>query len=104
MRCRSSGRPVKRFNAIPGISWLAPDGLFCPCVNCSGLIGRTTPRGKVLNDDAEVALYLLEDAGVAVVAGSAYGLSPYFRMLIAASIEIIAEGCRKIAEVVAALE
>jgi aspartate aminotransferase len=48
-------------------------------------------------------LYLLEDAGVAVVSGSAYGLSPYFRMSIAANIEIIAEGCRKIAEVVAAL-
>ena len=94
---------VKALNAIPGISCLAPDGSFCLYVNCSGLIGRTTPRGTVLNDDTEVVLYLLEDAGVAVVAGSAYGLSPYFRMSIAAGIEIIAEGCRKIAEVVAAL-
>lgn len=94
---------VKALNAIPGISCLAPDGSFCLYVNCSGLIGRTTPRGRVLNEDTEVVLYLLEDAGVAVVAGSAYGLSPYFRMSIAANIEIIAEGCRKIAEVVAAL-
>ncbi|MGF6644900.1 aspartate transaminase [Paraburkholderia sp. GAS82] len=94
---------VKALNAIPGISCLAPDGSFCLYVNCSGLIGRTTPRGRVLNEDTEVVLYLLEDAGVAVVSGSAYGLSPYFRMSIAANIEIIAEGCRKIAEVVAAL-
>jgi aspartate aminotransferase len=94
---------VKALNAIPGISCIAPDGSFCIYVNCSGLIGRTTPQGRVLNDDTEVVLYLLEDAGVAVVAGSAYGLSPYFRMSIAADIRVIAEGCRKIAEVVAAL-
>ena len=94
---------VKALNAIPGISCLAPDGSFCLYANCSGLIGRTTPQGKVLNDDVEVVLYLLEHAGVAVVAGSAYGLSPYFRMSIAADINVIAQGCRKIAEVVAAL-
>jgi aspartate aminotransferase len=48
-------------------------------------------------------MYLLESEGVAVVAGTAYGLSPYFRLSIATSIETLEEGCKRIARAVAAL-
>jgi aspartate aminotransferase len=90
-------------NAIAGISCRTPGGAFYLYVNCSGMIGRTTPQGKRLEGDNDVVLYLLEQAGVALVAGSAYGVSPYFRMSIATRIEVIDEGCRKIAAAVAAL-
>ena len=90
-------------NAIPGISCGAPDGAFYLYVNCGGLLGKTTPFGKRLDTDSDVVLYLLEHAGVAVVAGTSYGLSPYFRMSIATSVDTIGEGCRKIAEAVATL-
>ncbi|WP_175945973.1 aspartate transaminase [Burkholderia pyrrocinia] len=90
-------------NAIPGISCGAPDGAFYLYVNCGGLLGKTTPFGKRLDTDSDVVLYLLEHAGVAVVAGTSYGLSPYFRMSIATSVDIIGEGCRKIAEAAGAL-
>ena len=65
-------------NAIPGLSCSAPAGAFYLYVNCAGLIGKTGSDGKALADDGDVVLFLLEHAGVAVVAGTAYGLSPYF--------------------------
>jgi len=95
---------LARINAIAGLSCRAPDGAFYLYINCAGLIGRTTPEGKVLADDGDVVMYLLESVGVAVVAGTAYGLSPYFRLSIATSLENLEEGCRRIARAVAALD
>ncbi|HSW03872.1 aspartate transaminase [Aquabacterium sp.] len=96
-------RTLARINAIPGLSCRAPDGAFYLYVNCAGLIGKTTPMGTQLADDGEVVMYLLDRVGVAVVAGTAYGLSPYFRLSIATSIEALDEGCERIARAVAAL-
>jgi len=93
-------RALELINATPGLSCRAPGGAFYLYVNCSGMIGRTTPEGKKLETDMEVVMYLLEGVGVALIAGSVYGLSPYFRMSIATSIEIIEEGCRRIAKAV----
>lgn len=97
-------RTLANINAIPGLSCSAPDGAFYLYVNCGGLIGKTTPEGKRLGTDGDVVMYLLESVGVAVVAGAAYGLSPYFRLSIATSIENLDEGCRRIAKAVAALD
>jgi len=94
---------LEGINAIPGLSCRTPDGAFYLYVNCGGLIGKTTPGGKVLREDGDVVMYLLESEGVAVVAGTAYGLSPYFRLSIATSLEILQEGCNRIARAVAAL-
>lgn len=97
-------RTVEALNAISGISCRAPEGAFYLYVNCSGLIGRTTPAGSKLASDTDVVMYLLESQGVALVAGAAYGLSPYFRLSIATSIETLEEGCKRIARAVAALD
>jgi aspartate aminotransferase len=96
-------RTLALINAIPGLSCAAPPGAFYLYVNCGGLIGKTTPSGKVLAEDGDVVMYLLESEGVAMVAGTAYGLSPYFRLSIATSIEILEEGCTRIARAVAEL-
>ena len=96
-------RTLTLINAIPGLSCAAPPGAFYLYVNCAGLIGKTTPAGKVLAEDGDVVMYLLESEGVAMVAGTAYGLSPYFRLSIATSIEILEEGCARIARAVAEL-
>jgi aspartate aminotransferase len=48
-------------------------------------------------------MFLLEHAGVAVVAGTAYGLSPYFRISIATSLNILEDGCARIAAAVDSL-
>lgn len=84
-------------SAIPGLSCRLPEGAFYVFVNCAGLIGLRTPEGAVLGNDEDVVMYLLEHAGVAVVAGSAYGVSPYFRLSTAASLDTLREGCERIA-------
>jgi aspartate aminotransferase len=96
-------RTAQRINAIPGLSCAMPDGTFYLYVNCAKLIGKSVPGGKQLDTDEDVVMYLLESAGVAVVAGSAYGLSPYFRISIATSIETLMEGMDRMARVVADL-
>jgi aspartate aminotransferase len=94
---------LARINAIPGLGCRSPEGAFYLYVNCGGLIGKATPAGKLLAEDGDVVMYLLESEGVALVAGTAYGLSPYFRLSIATSIDILEEGCTRIARAVAAL-
>ena len=96
-------RTAAGLNAIPGLSCALPEGAFYLYVNCAELIGRTTPDGRRLENDGDVVLYLLERAGVAVVAGAAYGLSPYFRLSIATSQDKLDEGVARIAAVVAEL-
>jgi aspartate aminotransferase len=94
---------AKGLAAIPGLSCRVPEGAFYLYVNCQGLLGRTTPDGNVLRTDGDVVLYLLERAGVAVVAGEAYGLSPYFRLSIATSLETLKDGVARIGRAVAEL-
>jgi aspartate aminotransferase len=96
-------RCLEQLNAIDGLSCRKPDGAFYLYVNCSGLLGKTTAQGKRLDSDYDVVMYLLESQGVAVVAGTAYGLAPFFRMSIATDIKTLDEGCSRIAAAVAAL-
>ena len=95
---------AQRLNAIAGLSCPLPAGAFYLYVNCGGLIGKSTPAGKQLASDCDVVMYLLEHAGVAVVAGSGYGLSPYFRLSIATSLDTLREGADRIANAVADLK
>lgn len=85
------------FNSIDGISCLKPEGAFYlyPCV--SGLLGRRTPQGKVLESDLDVGAYLLQQAEVAVVPGTAFGLAPYFRISFATATETLHQACERIA-------
>ncbi|SAK91666.1 aspartate transaminase [Caballeronia ptereochthonis] len=100
---RRRNRAVELLNQIPGLSCKAPGGAFYLFVNCAGLIGRKTPTGQTLENDSDVVLYFLETAGVALIAGSAYGTPNYFRASIATSIEIIDEGCDKLRRAVGEL-
>jgi aspartate aminotransferase len=97
-------RTAAAINAIPGLSCRLPEGAFYLFVNCAGLIGRTTPGGRRLETDGDVVLYLLEQAGVALVAGTAYGLSPFFRLSIATSQDILDDGVARIADAVGKLQ
>lgn len=92
-----------RLNAIPGLSCTVPDGAFYLFPNCAGVIGRTTPEGRVIETDLDFVLHLLDGVGVAALQGAAYGLSPYFRLSIATSMEAIREACDRIERAVADL-
>jgi aspartate aminotransferase len=97
-------RAVELLNAIDGINCRTPDGAFYIYPSCAGLIGRKRPDGRILESDLDVALYFLEDAGVAVLDGSAYGLSPYLRLSIATSLDAIEDACARIKRACAALQ
>ena len=87
---------VSMLNQANGIECLTPEGAFYVYPSCAGMIGKTTPDGKVLESDLDVATYLLEAEGVAVVFGEAFGLSPYFRVSYATSTELLVEACERI--------
>ncbi|MEN5167824.1 aminotransferase class I/II-fold pyridoxal phosphate-dependent enzyme [Achromobacter kerstersii] len=90
-------------NAVPGIRCPLPQGAFYVYPSVDGLLGKRTPAGRALQSDLDVVMYLLDEAGVAVLDGAAYGLSPYLRLSFATSMENIEEGCRRIHEACAAL-
>ena len=96
-------RIVALLNAVPGIRCPQPQGAFYVYPSVEGLLGKRTPAGRVLEHDLDVVMYLLDEAGVAVLDGAAYGLSPYLRLSFATSMENIEEGCRRIREACAAL-
>ena len=88
---------VPRLAAIPGLACDLPHGAFYIYVSCAGWLGKRTPQGRKLENDADVTAYLLE-AGVAVPNGAGYGLSPYFRVSFAASLPTLEEACRRIGD------
>lgn len=93
----------KRLNAIPGLSCIVPDGAFYLYPSCAGVIGKKTPEGKLIENDLDFVLYLLDGVGVAALQGAAYGLSPYFRISFATSMEVIEDACDRIERAVKAL-
>lgn len=91
---------------IAGIEELTlapPEGAFYAYIGCADLIGRRTPKGAVLKDDVAVADYILAEGHVSSVPGTAYGLSPFFRISTATSDEILTEAIARIRRAVAAL-
>lgn len=88
---------------VPGLQLLPPQGAFFAFVHVGGLIGRRSAGGRVLRTDADVTDWLLDEAGVAVVDGASFGLSPYIRLSTAAADEVLHDAVRRIAEAVAAL-
>ena len=89
---------VNALNKINGVSCEMPEGAFYVFPNCSGIIGKKTKNGKILDNDEDVVTALLEDAGVAVVQGSAFGLEGYFRISYATSDELLSSACNRISE------
>ena len=94
----------ERLSAISGMTTARPAGAFYIYPDVSALIGRRTPEGEVIETDTALTLYLLKSVGVAVMDGSAYGMSPCLRLSFATSEDSIAEGCALIAEACAALK
>jgi aspartate aminotransferase len=87
---------VAELNKAPGLHCHKPEGAFYVYPSCAGTLGRTTPGGKRIDSDEDFVTALLEETGVAVVHGSAFGLAPYFRISYATSTEVLAEACRRI--------
>ncbi|MCT2540842.1 pyridoxal phosphate-dependent aminotransferase [Sedimentimonas flavescens] len=87
---------VKALNECPGINCPTPEGAFYVYPSIAGCIGKTSAGGAAIADDEAFATALLEETGVAVVFGSAFGLSPNFRISYATSDAQLTEACARI--------
>jgi aspartate aminotransferase len=95
---------VKGIAGIEGLTLPPPEGAFYAYIGCADLIGRKTPGGQVLVDDVAVSDYILAEGHVSSVPGTAYGLSPFFRISTATSDEVLVEAIARIGYAVAALQ
>jgi aspartate aminotransferase len=87
---------VKALNAIEGIECINPDGAFYVFPSCKGLIGKKDSKGKEIKKDTDFVQSLLENNGIAVVQGSAFGLEGFFRISYATSMENLKKALEKI--------
>jgi aspartate aminotransferase len=94
---------VSMLNAIDGVTCPTPEGAFYVYPDIAGCIGKTSKAGTVITNDEVFATALLEETGVAVVFGAAFGLSPNFRVSYATSDENLLEACTRIQTFCAAL-
>jgi aspartate aminotransferase len=94
---------VMMLNEAQGLTCPTPEGAFYVYPSIAGCIGKSTPSGKIIESDEDFATCLLEDHGVAVVFGAAFGLSPNFRVSYATSNAALIEACTRIQAFCAAL-
>ncbi len=87
---------VGMLNQIDGMHCPTPEGAFYVYPEFSALIGKTTPKGKVIATDEDMIGYFLDDARVAAVHGAAFGLSPAMRISYATSEALLREACTRI--------
>ena len=87
---------VSMLNDADGIVCPAPEGAFYVYPNIAGCIGKTSAEGTKITNDEVFATALLEETGVAVVFGAAFGLSPNFRVSYATSDDALREACTRI--------
>ena len=89
---------VAGLNAAPGLSCAMPQGAFYAFPSCEGLLHKTSPGGRVLETDEDVAQAILDEVHVAVVPGSAFGLGPFIRISYALDDEALGRACSQIAK------
>ena len=87
---------VSMLNQANGVSCPTPEGAFYVYPSVKGCMGKTTAGGTRLETDEDFVTALLEEEGVAVVHGAAFGLSPFFRISYATSTEALEEACMRI--------
>ena len=87
---------VSKLNQAEGIECPTPEGAFYVYPSIAGCVGKTSASGKRIETDEDFAVALLEEEGVAVVHGAAFGLSPYFRVSYATSTQDLEEAGNRI--------
>lgn len=90
----------KIMSNIQGIECNKPEGAFYLFPRCSSAFGRNTKSGSIIRNSNDFSAYLLEEAGVAVVPGIAFGLDEYFRLSYALSVDTLTDACLRIKKAV----
>ena len=87
---------VAGLNQTGSLSCLSPDGAFYAYPDCSDVIGKQTPAGKVLQTDTDFAMAIMSEAHVAVVPGTAFHGAPHIRLSFASDTPLLIEACSRI--------
>jgi aspartate aminotransferase len=87
---------VQRLRAIPGFTCRRPEGAFYVFAGCAALLGSTTPSGARIGSDSDLAMYLLEHAGVSTVPGTLFGTPGFVRLSTAAAEATLVKACDRI--------
>ncbi|PQO22761.1 aspartate aminotransferase [Rhodobacteraceae bacterium WD3A24] len=95
---------VEMLNAARGVRCPTPEGAFYVYPTIADCIGKTSAAGTKIDSDEAFATALLEEKGVAVVFGAAFGLSPAFRVSYATSDAALKEACTRIQDFCAGLK
>jgi aspartate aminotransferase len=95
---------VSMLNQAKGIQCPTPEGAFYVFPSCAGCIRKSTPKGTKIENDEDFVTALLEEEGVSVVHGAAFGLSPFFRISYATSTEALEDACQRIQRFCAGLK
>ena len=95
---------VQALRAIPGVKCVEPKGAFYAFPDLSAFNGSKTPAGKVIDGDLSLCEYLIEEAKVAVVPGSAFYAPGFVRLSYATSQANIEKGVARMAEALGKLK
>jgi len=95
---------VELLNGIPGLHCHRPEGAFYVFPSCASFIGRVRPDGRKLESDEDFVMHLLDVESLAVLHGAAYGVSPFFRISFATSMEVLEEGAHRLRRAVSMLD
>ncbi len=94
---------VSMLNQATGLVCPKPEGAFYVYPSVAGLIGKKTESGKVITNDEDFVIALLEQEGVAAVHGGAFGQGPNFRISYATSDKVLEEACKRVQRFAAGL-
>ena len=95
---------VSMINQSKYLSAHCPEGAFYVFPSCAEAMGKVTAQGRKLESDVDFVTALLEEQGVAVVQGSAFGKGPNFRVSYATANETLEKACAKIQAFCASLK
>jgi aspartate/methionine/tyrosine aminotransferase len=89
---------TKGLKAAPSLKWGEPEGTFYLFIDISAYKNKKTPQGQLIQSSEDLALYLLEEALVATVAGSGFGNDDFLRLSFAVSMDEIKKGTSQITQ------
>lgn len=90
-------------NDIPGLKVRVPQGAFYVMPDVSSFMGKSY-EGKMMTDADDITFFLLSEARVAMVSGTAFGASDCIRISYATSDDKITEAVRRIKEALGKLK
>ena len=86
----------QQLKEIEGVKVILPDGAFYFYPDLSAFLGRQTPQGEIIKDIDDLCLYILDEEGLALVPGTAFGTQTHVRISYAYATDILEDGVSRL--------